>query len=106
MIAALFELGIEFLFERTGLVEEIDEAPLAIDRIGGGEALELSTEFAMDRAGTVQGVLESSEAAVIPERLELFGRSFNEGHVEVDVGGLADAVETSDALFEEPRIIR
>ena len=58
----------------------------------------------MDRAGAVQGVLEGRETSVIPERLEFLFGALNKGNVNMDVGGLPDAVEAADTLLEQARV--
>ena len=105
MIATLLELFVEVFLAGAGAVEEIGERFLALGGIGGEESLQLVVELTMDRACPVEGVFEGPESAMIPEGLELLAGALGEGHVDVNILGLADAIEASDALFEQSGIV-
>ena len=69
-----------------------------------GEAVSEGGDFGgeggLDFGGAVDGGFEGVEALVIPES-EGFGAAGGKvGDVDVDGGGLADAVEATDALLE------
>ena len=92
------ETGLEFLVRGGGFFDEGGEVFFG-EAVGKGG--DFGGESGLDFGGAVDGGFEGVEALVIPES-EGFGAGAGEvGNVDVDGGGLADAVEAADALLEE-----
>jgi hypothetical protein len=92
------ETGLEFLVRGGGFFDEGGEVFFGE---AVGEDGDFGGEGGLNFGGAVDGGFEGIEALVIPES-EGFGAGAGEvGNVDVDGGGLADAVEAADALLEE-----
>ncbi len=97
-VLAASETGLEFLVRGGGFFDEGGEVFFG-EAVGNGG--DFGGEGGLDFGGAVDGGFEGIEALVIPES-EGFGAGAGEvGNVDVDGGGLADAVEAADALLEE-----
>jgi hypothetical protein len=97
-VLASGEAGLEFLVRGDGF---FDEGGKGFFGEAVGEGGDFGGEGGLDFGGAVDGGFEGIEALVIPES-EGFGAGAGEvGDVDVDGGGLADAVEATDALLEE-----
>lgn len=96
------EFGLELLMGGGGFFDEWGERFLGESVFEEGD---FGGEGGLDFGGSVDGGFEGVEALMIPEG-EGFGAAAGEvGDVDVDGGGLADAVETADALFEQLDIV-
>jgi hypothetical protein len=98
-VLSAFELFGEGAAELLGACEKRLER-LGFERVVA-ELGEFLGEFRRDLGGAVEVVFEGVEALVVPAGEDLGGVPGEVGNVDLDEGGLTDAVEASDALLEE-----
>lgn len=103
-VATLFESGGEF---ESGDARFGDEfLQIASGGLGAfvefeGEVGDARAEAFEEGAAALEVLFEGIQAFVIPADEEFLGAADDEGQVKLDLGGLANAVKTADALFEE-----
>ena len=103
-VASLFETGGEFESGGAGLGDEGGEVGLG--GLGafvefGGHGGDAWAETFEQCASALEVFFEGVQAFVIPADEELLGAANDERKVQLDLGCLANAVESTDALFEQ-----
>ena len=98
---AFGKVGGDFVTELLALGEEFFE----VRSVGvGEEAVEVGEEFVGDGGGAFQRMGEGVEAFRIPTGEDFVAGAAEVRDVDVDRFGLADAIESSDPLFQKLRV--
>ena len=105
-VAALGDQPRDFGVARAGAFKQFAERRLAGVGVHGRQLQQLGAESTQHLAAVGQYLAEGVKAFVQPALQHFLGAAGHGGGVQVDVAGLADAVEASDALLEHVRVQR